>query len=350
MAVGNPLSDVRRWLGIGPKGFALLVVQTVLLFAAWRTQIGLENEIRACRDQGMRRDIRAEVLDSDAYCGNEDFVHECGRRRWGYEWPLAAPTDTNRHAFDRLPDGVVDFNVAKATELWQSLKTFAVEKRRVSPWLPNGMMPLEDEYLLYAIIRHFKPKRVVEVGSGYSTKTAYMALSQNPGASEQTCIEPFRAHVVKEQRKFWEENLTATMGSKAEVKFSLHEKVVQNCTFEACFSQLRENDVLWIDSSHVTAPYGDTLYELLWILPRLQKGVIVHVHDICLPEQYPKEWLHGQQRVYTEQWMLAALLNGNENWEVLWGNWKMALDHPELFREIGLPGDPHGSIWLRKTR
>jgi hypothetical protein len=80
-------------------------------------------------------------------------------------------------------------------------------------------------------------------------------------------------------------------------------------------------------------------------------GVIVHVHDICLPENYPKEWLAdpGSRAEYTEQYMLAAFLYGNEKWRVLWSNWQMAMDHPDVLREIGIPWEKHGSIWLLRT-
>lgn len=77
-----------------------------------------------------------------------------------------------------------------------------------------------------------------------------------------------------------------------------------------------DGDVLFIDSSHVVKPYGDTLHELIYILPRLNKGVLVHIHDIFLPFDYLPRWSSRQGLVYTEQWLVALLLYGSDTWEV----------------------------------
>lgn len=69
-----------------------------------------------------------------------------------------------------------------------------------------------------------------------------------------------------------------------------------------------EGDILILDNSHVTRPYGDVIFELLWILPRLKRGVFVHLHDIFLPWEYPAQWMLHELRPYTEQYMLAAFL------------------------------------------
>jgi hypothetical protein len=70
----------------------------------------------------------------------------------------------------------------------------------------------------------------------------------------------------------------------------------------------RAGDLLFLDNSHVIRPYGDVLLELLWVLPRLKPGVLVHVHDIFLPYEYPADWMLGELRPYTEQYLLAAFL------------------------------------------
>jgi hypothetical protein len=82
------------------------------------------------------------------------------------------------------------------------------------------------------------------------------------------------------------------------------------------FDRLRKNDILFIDSSHIIRPQGDVLKEFLEILPRLAPGVIVHVHDIFSPHDYPMAWLE-QPRFWNEQYLLEAFLTHNAEWEVL---------------------------------
>ncbi len=96
-------------------------------------------------------------------------------------------------------------------------------------------------------------------------------------------------------------------------------------------------------SSHVSQPYGDTLFELLWILPRLKSGVIVHVHDIFLPYDYPEVWTNlDQARQYTEQWVLAAFLYKNQDWKVLWPTYYMSFNNFIPSLEGG------GSFWFQR--
>ncbi len=83
------------------------------------------------------------------------------------------------------------------------------------------------------------------------------------------------------------------------------------------FCALSENDILFIDSSHVLKTGGDVAYEYLEILPRLRKGVIVHAHDIFLPAEYPKERLFKESKFYNEQYLIQAFLAFNNSFEVL---------------------------------
>jgi len=85
----------------------------------------------------------------------------------------------------------------------------------------------------------------------------------------------------------------------------------------AFFSELAGNDILFIDSSHVIRPQGDVLFEFLELLPTLSKGVIVHVHDIFSPRNYPSQWLEGEVRFWNEQYLLEAFLSHNKTWKVI---------------------------------
>ena len=86
---------------------------------------------------------------------------------------------------------------------------------------------------------------------------------------------------------------------------SVRRELIEDVDF-AFFSKLRENDVLFIDSSHIIRPQGDVLFEYLELLPRLSKGVIVHVHDIFSPKNYLKQWLEDDVRFWNEQYLLKA--------------------------------------------
>jgi len=117
---------------------------------------------------------------------------------------------------------------------------------------------------------------------------------------------------------------------------------------------LGENDILFIDSSHVLKIEDDVQYEYLEILPRLKKGVMVHVHDIFLPAEYPKDWLFRNKCFWTEQYLLQAFMAFNDSFQIIWAGSFMNYRHPDLLssaiasyrRGETLPG----SFWIRKTR
>lgn len=160
-----------------------------------------------------------------------------------------------------------------------------------------------DAEYLYNIVRTKKPRRIVEVGSGHSTLIAIRAVKKNieedPSYScEHICIEPYEMP--------WLE--------KTPVKV-LREKV--ETVDKKVFSQLGENDLLFIDSSHMIRPQGDVLCEFLEILPIVQSGVIVHIHDIFSPADYPRDWIEGEVRFWNEQYLLEAFLTENPNWKIV---------------------------------
>lgn len=149
----------------------------------------------------------------------------------------------------------------------------------------------------FQIIRHFQPARIVEIGSGHSTRVARAALRRNTRQCRHICIEPYEMP--------WLEALGVEV-IRERVEF------VNRDVFEA----LEANDILFIDSSHMIRPQGDVLVEILEILPTLRPGVIVHIHDIFTPRDYPRSWLE-QPRFWNEQYLLEAFLTQNDSWDVL---------------------------------
>jgi predicted O-methyltransferase YrrM len=125
------------------------------------------------------------------------------------------------------------------------------------------------------MIRKFRPKQIIEIGAGYSTLWSLSALTANGSPCMLTSIEPYPQDFLKHLK---------------DKNFALIEKKVEHVPL-TLFEALEANDILFIDSSHVVRIGGDVLYEVLEIIPRLKTGVRIHVHDIFLPYNYPKDWV-----------------------------------------------------------
>lgn len=169
----------------------------------------------------------------------------------------------------------------------------------------NNSFGSGDAEYWYNIIRLKKPKKIIEIGSGNSTKMARLALEMNKKEDStfqcsHICIEPYEMP--------WLEKIGAEI---------IREKV-ETIGYEF-FQKLEENDILFIDSSHMIRPQGDVLFEYLELLPTLKKGVIVHIHDIFSPKDYPNEWVVNQTRLWNEQYLLEAFLSHNYEWEIIGG-------------------------------
>lgn len=207
-------------------------------------------------------------------------------------------------------------------------------------YLANGAFVNVDAEVLYCMVRHFKPRRIFEIGSGMSTLLSARAALRNEREGcppcDLTAIEPYPNEVLR--RGF--PGLTRLL-----------EKRVEDVPLSE-FSQLSGNDILFIDSSHVLRIGNDVQYEYLELLPRLNRGVIIHIHDIFLPAEYPRHWVTGMRRFWTEQYLLQAFLAFNESFEVLWAGSYMHLMQPDKLqaafasydRAKALPG----SLWMRR--
>lgn len=201
--------------------------------------------------------------------------------------------------------------------------------------------PVDGE-ILYCMIRHFKPARILEIGSGYSTYLAAQAVRKNTEedpsrACELTTIDPFPNKVIK-------------TGFPGLAKIIVSE--VQDLTLSA-FCSLQENDILFIDSSHVLKIGSDVQFEYLDVLPSLNPGVIVHIHDIFLPAEYPRDWILKEYRFWNEQYLLQAFLTFNEHFEVLWASSYLHLKRPDrlaLAFKTYNDKNPPASFWIRKAK
>jgi hypothetical protein len=194
-----------------------------------------------------------------------------------------------------------------------------------------------DAITLRAMIGYFKPKNVIEVGSGFSS-ACMLDAADHVGLADfaMTCIDPdadrLRSRLRQEDRS----------------RVEIIEGPVQDVPVST-FSKLKENDILFIDSTHVLKTGSDVHYELFSILPSLNKGVLVHFHDIQYPFEYPREWLFEKNLSWNEIYALRAFLTYNSEFEVLFWNPLFAHRQRALIHETNplFLKNPGGSIWLR---
>lgn len=205
----------------------------------------------------------------------------------------------------------------------------------------NTMFGSGDAEYLYNIIRLFKPRRLIEIGSGQSTRIAAAAIAANRVENEantcqHVCVEPYEAD--------WLEQLDVTV---------LRTPVEQ--LDKAMFDELDSNDILFIDSSHMIRPQGDVLHEYLELLPRLGSGVLVHVHDIFTPRDYPAEWIIDQNRFWNEQYLLEAFLSHNSEFKVIGALNFLKHHHPDQISRCcpvlgsDITTREPGSFWIQRV-
>jgi predicted O-methyltransferase YrrM len=205
-------------------------------------------------------------------------------------------------------------------------------------YFDNGQFGGTDALVLYCMVRHFKPSRIIEVGSGFSSRVAAQAALKN-GTTQLTCIEPY--HDGTERHEVLQRGFPGVA--------SLIKEKVEDIDL-AFFDRLEPGDMLFIDTSHVSVIGGDVNYLLLDLVPRLKPGVIVHVHDIFLPGEYPKDWVLNQYRFWNEQYLLHGFLLFNSDFEVLFSNAYMSRRHlPEMQATFSRsPWWQGSSFWMRR--
>lgn len=205
-------------------------------------------------------------------------------------------------------------------------------------FLANDQFTWLDARSLFAFMCEFRPSRIIEVGSGYSTSIMIDVNSRFLDSSTCiTCIEPYPRPVLRK--------------SLASGGADLVQQKVQDVD-PSFFDQLERGDFLFIDSSHVVKTGSDCAYLYLEVLPRLNPGVLIHIHDIFLPFEYPKRWVIEENRSWNEQYILNALLTHSRGFQVIFGSAYVAALHREKASkavsanpEFGVGG---GSFWIER--
>jgi hypothetical protein len=201
-------------------------------------------------------------------------------------------------------------------------------------WFRNHGYEDLDAVMLYCMVRHFKPRRLIETGCGYSSRVISMAARKNAAEGrpvECTFIEPYPQDWILRDR----------------LAGPLLEKKVEEVPLSV-FQGLQPGDFMFIDTSHVIKTQNDCCYEYLELVPSLQPGVILHVHDIFTPYDYPEEWLLKKLFPFNEQYALECLMSGNPSLEIILPVHYLWKDYRDsLARFFPVPTVQPGAFWLK---
>ncbi|HLO61175.1 MAG TPA: class I SAM-dependent methyltransferase [Bacteroidales bacterium] len=240
----------------------------------------------------------------------------------------------------------IDFNINEQLKILQGfdynaelIKIPIKEAKEFGYFYDNDSYCSGDGEYLYNMIRYYKPKTIIEIGSGFSTLMACNAIKQNKSedpsySCDQTCIEPYRHG--------WLDN----------IGINIVRKKVEDVD-KMMVKKLQANDILFIDSSHIIRPQGDVLFEYFSLLPELNPGVFVHIHDIFTPRDYPEEWIYDHC-LWNEQYLVEALLMYNKDFRItgalnyLAHNYRKELGEKCPVFAIQRDREP-GALWLVKA-
>ncbi|NOC82253.1 class I SAM-dependent methyltransferase [Ruegeria sp. HKCCD6428] len=191
----------------------------------------------------------------------------------------------------------------------------------------NGYYDSPDADALYLMIRRFQPKRVIEVGCGNSTRVTRQAIIDGNLDTTITAVDPYpRADIAHVVDRFEQKRLEETD--------------------PALFAELEAGDILFIDSSHVVRMSNDVAHLFCRIIPSLNPGVVIHVHDVFLPYEYPKRFFYDCPG-WGEQYVLHSLLQSGA-YSMLWPGYYLQQDRPDAV--VALPFLAEGraqSIWVQ---
>jgi hypothetical protein len=263
--------------------------------------------------------------------------------------PIADPVDIRARKrriwkrVDEMPG--IHLCISDQMMLLRQLKSYTASinypveqpKDLTSYFYGNDQFPVLDAEFLYAVLCHFRPKSMIEVGCGFSSLITADVNRRLLGSKlEFSCIEPFPRQFLIDGV----DGITQLVQQKVEdVELSF-------------FDRLDSGDILFIDSSHVSKVGSDVNYLFFEVLPRLKKGVMVHVHDIFLPDEYPSEWVIDQGRNWNEQYLLRAFLQFNADWKVIWASHFMGTRHTVAVQAT-FPNYPKlgggGSFWIKRV-
>jgi predicted O-methyltransferase YrrM len=242
--------------------------------------------------------------------------------------PIPATTELSDELFSRVSASVgVDWNEQRQFEHLKAFQRYATEV----PFEDNIGLSLVDAAVLHAMIRHYRPRKVVEIGGGASTRIAARACLLN-GDCDLVSVEPYP-------------NADLRRGVPGLAR------LIPSRIQDVPLADITDADLLFIDSSHVVRTGGDVTHELLEIVPRLKSGALVHWHDILLPGEYWKDWVRDRRIFWSEQYLLHAFLLFNSAFEIVWASRYMHMRHADAIEGVFpyfAPDHRITSFWVRR--
>jgi predicted O-methyltransferase YrrM len=239
----------------------------------------------------------------------------------------------------------VNIDDEKIVDHWKAMLPYLLNVRFEEHPTENSFYHLAQDAFCYgdaaiyeSMIHLLKPARIIEIGAGYSTAVALDALKKTGAQCSLTACDPYPELLKK-----------ILNGRENTIK--IHAKKAQDLP-QVLFEKLAKNDILFLDTTHVIKTNSDVVFEFFNILPKLAVGVILHLHDIFWPFEYPKEWIMDDARSWNELYFFRAWLTNNDSWEIIFFNdyfkhfhgQRVMNDYPAFFKNSG------GSIYLRKVK
>ena len=269
--------------------------------------------------------------------------------------PIPDPAEIDRRRrelFSTSPENLpgIDLQVEKQLALLERIAHLSEEfpygaaknigrlKQSYRYTLDNQFFIEPDAFTLYSFIRCFQPKRIVEIGSGYSSALILDTIEEFLDYSPDLIfVEPHADRLKKLLR------------SEDAGSVGIREMTAQSLPITE-FARLSASDILFIDSSHVGKCGSDVLHLLFDVLPRLSPGVLIHVHDMFWPFEYPESWYH-EGRCWNEAYLIRAMLMFNSAFEMLFWPSLLEARHPAELRNVVQYGtSAGGSLWLRRAQ
>ncbi len=252
-----------------------------------------------------------------------------------YDSPIPASKELTPELFQSQTNSIgLDWNVeVQRIYLDQVFSKYATE----TEFEPNPNFSVVDGAILHSMIRHHRPKKIVEIGSGWSTIIAARSCdfnSETGGTCEHVAYDPYIKKPLLDR-------IPRTVNVVAEEVQRVDVDRIVDC------------DLLFIDSSHVVKIGGDVNHEILELVPRLKPGALVHWHDILLPDEYWEDWVKDKGYYWTEQYLLHAFLKFNREFDIVWASHYMHRNHAEWVQQVfpNFQPDNHRitSFWVRKN-
>lgn len=268
--------------------------------------------------------------------------------------PLVDPTDPNvRNILDYPEDQILDpgmgitiddeLVVSTLHKISAYYKELPFPQQKSEQWryyFENSAFGYGDASVYFGMLRLYRPKRIIEVGSGFSSCVAMDTNDRFLDRSAKiTLIDPYP------------ELLLSLIGEDSDYSKNVIRSKVQDVPTHE-FKELKAGDFLFIDSSHVAKMGSDVNDYLFRILPSLNEGVIIHVHDIPYPFEYASEWIDQENRSWNEAYALRAFLQFNDAFRIIYFNHYVHRKFERLLGEL-MPNcvtNCGAGIWIEKTR